>query len=710
MRRLLFISAVASGCLLAEERVELIGMQVDANGSKAHSSGQPIMMYQDKIMNADELFYDQNTSIVEARGNVNLFQAGQYHAISNYTKLNLETDTRHSEPLYMFDQNSSAWMSTTESDSCANVIDLKSGAVSGCNSVDPLWKIRFSSANYDTDKQWVNLFNARLYIKDAPVFYLPYFGYPTDTTRRSGLLMPTLGFSSGEGFYYLQPIYIAPQNWWDLELRPQIRTSRGTGMYGDFRFVDSPYSKGSVKIGYFKEQSDYVAKHDLAFNKHYGYNIDYRNSAFLNEWFGLNLKGQSGLYVSGGGMSDVDYLNLQHTDQMYNIMANQVLSRVNSYYSDEDNYFGAYVKYYQYLNLASNRQTIQTLPTLQYHRYLENFLGDHLLVNGDMSVSNFYRPDGKRAVQSDFNVPLTLQTSLFDDYIDASYTANSSLRMIGFYGNERTDEVGSTYEKGMYAQLDHIFKLSSTLVHPYETVTHVITPEVSYSNAGSRLYSGYYKTYHGSCVAGSTNPACDFYSLNEPSDTLALALNNYLIKDGKQIVADRLSQNFRHDQQGNSYGELQNELEWQVSSAVSYYNQTAFNHDRNRVTKEQNTVRYNGGVVTANLGHYYTDVLFNNAPVYTSYWTADATYQYNPNLKFSTLVAYDYKADLVKWAQVGFLYSTRCLDFGLKYVQTILPVVTNANLNGSISDSYIYVTIILKPLGGSAFINKLTNN
>jgi len=696
--------------LLAQERVELFGKSVDANGSIAHSKEPSVITYQDKILNADELLYDHNTSVIEARGNVNLFQAGKYHAISEYTKLNFETDTRHSEPLYMFDQNSSVWMSTSESDTCANEIDLKSGMLSGCNSADPLWKIHFSSADYDTDKMWVNVYNARLYVKKFPLFYLPYFGYPTDTTRRSGLLMPAFGMSNAEGFYYQQPIYIAPQNWWDLELRPQIRTARGSGLYGNFRFVDSLYSQGSVRFGYFKEQSDYALKNDLLYKKHYGYNINYQNSAFLKEWFGADLEGESGLYVNGGRMSDVDYLNLQHSDQIYNVTANQVLSRINSYYSSEDNYFGMYMKYYQYLNQGSDKQVIQTLPMLHYHRYLENFLGDHLLFNGDFSVNNFYRPDGKRAIQGDINAPVTLQTSLFDDYVDVSYTANASARIIGFYGYERSGESQSAYNQGKYAQLDHIFKVGTTLVRPYGAMTHVLAPEISYTNAGSRQYSGYYETYHGGCVAGNTNPACEFYTLSEPSDTATFALSNYLYQEGKQFLVDRLSQNFRRDSQGGYYGELQNELEWEVSSAVSFYNQTAYNHDRSRITKEQNSVRYNDGTLKASVGHYYTDELRNNATVYSSYWTADAEYQYNRHYRFFALAAYDYREALLKRGEIGYVYSQRCLDFGLKYVQNRRPIITNSNINDSVKDSYVFITIILKPIGGTAFNYRMSNN
>jgi len=710
MRKFPLISLIVSTLLLGNDRVELYGTNADANGSIANAGGDPVILYQDQMLSAKELRYDNNTSVIEAKGSVNVFKGGQYHVISDYTRVDLAKDTYYSKPYYMFDQVSEAWMSTEEAQGCNNEIDLKSGTVSGCNSADPLWKIRFSSADYDTDSMWVNLYNARLEIENIPVFYLPYLGYPTDRTRRSGLLIPTFGISNTEGFYYQQPIYIAPQNWWDMELRPQIRTSRGSGIYNDIRFVDTPSSEGSIRLGYFKEQNDYAAQYDLANREHYGYDVYYRHTAPLREWFDLNLEGESGLYVDGSWMNDVDYLNLQQSDETQNITDNQVMSRVNGYYSSEDNYLAAYLKYYQYLDQASNAKTIQTLPSLHYHRYLESFLNDHLLTNADIKATNFYRREGKQAVQGDISIPLIFQTSLFDDYLDASYTVNASGKTIGFFGNVHPGETGSIYKPGYYAQLDHTIALSSTLVRAYnESITHVISPSVSYTSAGSRYYSGYYKTYHGACVAGSLNPACEYYTLDDPSDALSLGINNYIIEDGRQILADRLSQNFRYDAQRSYYGELQNELEWEISTALSYYNQTAYNHDRNRITKEQNTLRYNDGAITVGVSHYYTDELSNNVPVYASYLTADATYQYNRHYRVFGSIAYDYQETLLKRGEIGFLYSQRCLDFGLKYVKNRRPILTNAVTNDSVDDSYIFITIILKPIGGSEFNYNLTN-
>lgn len=713
MGKFYWISLIASTLLLGEDRVDLYGTNVDTNDSTVTATGNPVARYQDQLISADELSYDRNTSIMEARGKVNVFKGGQYHIISDYSRANLLDDTRYSAPYYSIDQSNGLWMSTAEAQGCKNDIDLASGSISGCDSTDPLWRIRFTSADYNTDNMWVNLYNARLEIEDVPVFYLPYFGYPTDTRRRSGLLIPTIGISGSEGFHYLQPIYLAPKNWWDLELRPQIRTLRGSGMYADFRFVDTLSSQGSIRMGYFKEQEAYANKNHLAHLKHYGYDVNYRHSALLQEWFDLNLEGESGLYVDGKWMNDVDYLNLQKSDETQNVTANQVMSRINFYYSGEDNYIGSYFKHYQYLNLNNNGTTIQTLPTLHYHHYLKSFFDNYLLVNGDATATHYYRPNGKRAIEGDFNIPLTLQTSIFDDYIDVSYTANGSAKVIGFYANGRPDETGSIYAQGKYAQLDHTVSLGSTLVKSYDqNLTHVLNPFASYTAAGSRYYSGYYETYHSNqeCIPGNTNPACEYYNLNEPSDTLALGLNNYIFKNGTQLFVDRLSQNFRYDKQGSYYGELQNELEWQISQAVSFYNQSAYNHDRNVVTKEQNTLRYNDGIVSTGVSHYYSDQLRNNIPVYASYWTADASYRYNSHYKIFSNVAYDYHESLLKQGVIGVLYTQRCFDLGMRYVQNLRPVLTTTNANNSINDSYIFITITLKPIGGSEFNYKLSGN
>lgn len=705
MVKISWISLIASSVLLAQGRVELITHSAEANGSIIYAQDNPVVLYDDAILSATEMSYDRNTSIIEAKGKINVFKARQYHIKSDYASFNINRDEQRLKPYFMIDHHSQMWMSSDEASGCKNEIDLTSGMVSGCDSTDPLWKIRFSSADYDSDDMWVNLYNARLEFGDYSLFYLPYIGYSTNDKRRSGLLIPSFGLSNSEGFYYEQPIYFAPHNWWDVELRPQIRTKRGSGLYADFRFVDTASSQGSISAGYFQEKESYVNEYDLANETHYGYGVNYRHSAPLQEWFNIGMEGESGLYIDGMWMNDVDYLNLKHSDETRNVTDNQVISRINAYYSSEDNYMAMYVKHYQYLDKSiAYDDTIQTLPTLHYHRYLESLLQDRLLWSADVMANHFYRPDGMRAVQGDLNIPLTLRESFLDDLIEFRYTLNGSYKIIGFSGEPLIGDSGD-YTNGSYAQVDHTISLESTLVKSYGSNVHVLNPFISYTIAGNRYYSGYYNTYYknGACLAGSTLDECDYYALNKPNDALSLGVTNYLFSNGKQVLVDRLTQGFRYEDQKSYYGELENELEWEINSAVSYYNQTSYNHDRNRITKEQNTIRYSSETITAGLSHYYSDELRNNVPEYASYWTADGTYQYNNNYRFMALMAYDYQEQLFKRSEIGFLYSQRCWDFGVRFVQNRRPILTYPSTSSVANDSYIFLTLILKPIGGSEF-------
>ncbi len=708
MAKRYLIALTAATVLLANDKISIYSQQIEGLDDKIETDSNPIVLYQDKILTADKITYDKNSSTIEAFGSVKIFENDKHFALSEYAKIENERDYKYLKPFYMTNFQDGSWLSASEATACENEIDLKSGMVSGCSSDDPAWKMRFSSGDYDTQKMWVNLYNVRLEIGDMPIFYLPYFGYPTDTTRRSGLLFPIIGVSSSEGFYYQQPIYFAPHNWWDAELKPQIRTSRGHGLYSDFRFIDTPSSDGFVRVGYFKEKISYLDKEDLKNQKHFGYTLRYSHTSPLREWFGID-SGESGLYLDGEWMNDVEYLNLQNSDETQNSTTSQILSRINGYYSGNDNYIGAYFKHYQYLDKASNSETLQTLPSLHYHRYLESFFDDILYVSGDAMINHYYRPHGKRAIEADINIPATFQTSIFDEYLDVSYSAVLSSKAIGFYATDRDIEKDQ-YKNGKYAQLDHIFSIGSSLVKGYsDGYSHVMNPNISYIKSGGRHYGGYYEKYKNRCDS-VTDVACDFYTIDNPTDQLSIGLNNYLFQNGSSVIVDRLSQNFSFDDSTTQKGELVNELEWHINSSLYFYNQTAFDHDRKRITKEQNSLRYSGDSITASAGHYYSDELVDYKPKYSSYLTGDFSYRYDKNYKLFGSVAYDYSDSVMKKGELGILYSQRCLDIGIRYIENRRPTLTNDFASNYKDDRYIFISVVLKPLGGYDFNYKLSGN
>ncbi|HEY9204056.1 MAG TPA: LPS-assembly protein LptD, partial [Sulfurimonas sp.] len=236
LKLLLFLTIIAVS-VIADDKVEVYATSMDTKDNIVTADGEVVVIYQDYQLSAKKAIYDRNNGELELFGNIRANKGGNVKLLGEYAKLNIAKKERTFKPFYMLEQTSDVWISGDGSYAKDAEVDVDTGVMSGCDPNNPIWKMEFTSSDYNTDTMWLNLYNARIYIYDIPVFYTPYFGYSLDTTRRTGLLPPMVGFSSKEGLYYEQALFIAESNWWDLELKPQIRTNRGSGLYTTFRFV-----------------------------------------------------------------------------------------------------------------------------------------------------------------------------------------------------------------------------------------------------------------------------------------------------------------------------------------------------------------------------------------------------------------------------------------------------------------------------------------
>jgi LPS-assembly protein len=726
LKYLLLLSLLTA--LYAGDKVEIYASKLASQNGIVNAAGGVTVIYKDYVITANRAHYDKKTGELELFDNIRANSAGKYKVLGKYAKMNLAKKEKLFRPFYMIDNKSDVWMSGGEGKANDAEIDIGSGTVSGCNPIDPLWTMEFSSSDYNTDSKWINLYNMRLYIYDIPVIYTPYFGYSLDTTRRTGLLKPSVGLSNDEGFYYQQPIYIAQQNWWDLELLPQIRTSRGAGLYTNFRFVDSKVSHGSIKMGYFKEKQGYFERNNLQNDSHYGFNLKYDNRDFLNLWSGHDFSGQSGLYVDINHMNDVDYINLASNNTINQSTATQVLSRINLFYNTTDNYVGAYFKYYQDLTIDNNEETLQKLPTLQYHHYLDTYLKDHLLYSLDVKSTNIYRQVDNKVVQTDINLPVTLQSSFFDEYLNLSYTANLYMQDSAFNG--KNSKTNFDFRDGYYVRNYHTFKASTQLTKGYENVSHVMGLSLIYNKSAWSKDTGFYDDNADYCSnLDNANDLdyksrCEFYNITDIDNAAQLEFTQYLYDNkAQQILYQRLAQRVSYASNTSRYGELENELDYKITSWLSYYNNMFYNYDKNAFSKIFNKVSLSEYGVNLQLSHLYKDSFVpqrsSSDPLQrTSYLTSSIEYAYDRHYSFSALYNYDLETQEKKSMSIGFMYKKRCWDFGIKYSENNRPVLTQNGASSSIYDKYIYVTIVLKPLmqpsKNSSFItyklpNKQTN-
>jgi len=714
MFKVLCISALLSTILLAQDKVEIYASSMESKDDIVKAHDEVTVIYKDYFLTSKEATYDRKSGKLELFGSVRANYKNSYKILGDYAELNIIDKTKSFKPLYLADSKSQVWISSSSADADDVSLEIKAGTMSGCNPNNPLWTMDFTSSTYNTKTKWLDIYNARLYIYDIPIIYTPYFGYSLDKTRRTGLLLPGIGFSSEEGFYYEQPIYIAEENWWDLELSPQIRSSRGFGMYAKYRFVDSSISQGELNLGYFKEKDAYYKQNDLMNDSHYGFNFKYTNTDFINQWFDLNLDAQSGLYIDITDMNDVDYINLSTNNSIDTVTTSQVLSRINMFYNDNKNYYGAYFKYYKDLTLKDNDNTLQKLPTFHYHRYLDTLLDEHFLYNLDVKSNNIYRKINKTVIQTDINAPLTLQTNLFDEYLNLSYIAYIYAQHSSFSGEEQVAS-SDEYKDALYLNQYNILSASTQLTRSYEDSIHVIEFEGQYTFDGFEQKDGFYNYNSKFCsdIANKDDSRCEFYNITDLQESLELSFSQYLYDNlGNEKIYHKLSQQILTKESGDErYADLENELDFHFDDSFNFYNNMFFNYNENKFSKIYNRISYNDEDIDISVSHFYRD-FFNSKN--DSYMTFYSKYNYDTHYSYTLRYDYDLELNLRKNAEIGFLFQKRCWEFGLKYVENNRPVLTLNSNSDSTKDRYIYFTIVFKPFMESSdtpiFIHKLPQN
>lgn len=112
-----------------------------------------------------------------------------------------------------------------------------------CDPANPHWQFRAQRIDIDTEEGMAVARNAVLRVGDVPVLYVPWFMFPIDDRRRTGLLYPSISMSSRNGFDWKQPIYLNLAPNYDATLEPRYMSRRGALLGGQLRWL-YPSGKG----------------------------------------------------------------------------------------------------------------------------------------------------------------------------------------------------------------------------------------------------------------------------------------------------------------------------------------------------------------------------------------------------------------------------------------------------------------------------------
>lgn len=111
-----------------------------------------------------------------------------------------------------------------------------------CRPGDADWLLSADALALDHDEGLGTADRAKLHFLGVPILYVPTFTFPIDDRRRSGLLIPSFGYSNNSGLDLSVPYYLNLAPNYDLTLTPRLLSRRGPMLGGEFRFLTATTS------------------------------------------------------------------------------------------------------------------------------------------------------------------------------------------------------------------------------------------------------------------------------------------------------------------------------------------------------------------------------------------------------------------------------------------------------------------------------------
>ena len=216
--------------------------------------GDVVLRKAGTVIHADRLEYDQPTDQVKAVGNVRINHKGD---VFEGQRLELKVDAfegSFDEPRYRFLKNDGHGQAERAEFLDESHTVIHHASYTTCRRKPgpdwlPDWILRATSISLDNDEDIGSASGAVLSFKGVPLLPIPSISFPLTDKRKSGVLPPTIGYGTDNGFELTVPYYwnIAPNR--DATISPMFMARRGVDVGGEFRYLEPSYS-GVVRANY----------------------------------------------------------------------------------------------------------------------------------------------------------------------------------------------------------------------------------------------------------------------------------------------------------------------------------------------------------------------------------------------------------------------------------------------------------------------------
>jgi len=684
---------------LAQGKIEIMAEDLSANETTITAKGNVVVHYDNSIIQSSFATYDRANHLLTLKGkSVELMGYQGSKIESGEVVIDTQTKETHFKKTFLSDAHD-IWIFANKAVKKDDNLTFSSSMISSCDVNSSDWAIYSENSHYDGKNHYMTMNDVKIKLWDMPLIYTPYLAFSTHSKRSSGLLFPAFGYSETEGFIYEQPLYLALSPSWDIELNPQIRTNRGEGIYGTLRFADSPYSHGGIRLGYFRDQDNYVADYELTNKTHYGFEMLYSSSKVIERVVNKPVDVQDGLYLDIVLLNDIDYIYLQKKPMNHFGVASFMESKANYFVNNNDYFGGVYAKYFIDTTVEENNATMQILPTIQLHKYLQSVFSNNLTYSADLTTNNYTREEGTTVELMEFYAPIEYTTTLFDGFVSLSFKEDLYYKK-ALYGNETYDI--DEYE---YYNAIHRAQIFTDLTKKYSEFVHVLQPSLIYSipsNQDSDLEE----------FEALEDTQKKLYSPGFEEEDITFRLSQYFYDEGGSLkFYQRLSQSYLPEQEEYNWGDISNEMQYNIAN-WQLYNLVIFSHQFNKIKEMSSRINWGGEGYGIGLSHSYERLYSwdedEEIKTYekTNDLKLDVGYQITNRLTLNMGFTYDLDNDdtedeLQSQYRIGFKYDKGCWNLALGMKQEIRALLTEDG-SKSIEETLFAFQLNFVPFGGVA--------
>jgi len=259
-------------------------LDFDQTSGRYHAQGNVRLIQGEFTLTGEQLWWNKLTGEVDASGQVHFTGPGE-----ELTGQRMSYDFQKGTGVV--EEGEASWPEKSLRLSGQRIEQLGTqafrlydGRITLCDGERPSWSVGSRQADV-TVGRYLTAKHALIYIKDVPVFYLPYVMIPIKSERESGFLMPSLGFSSRRGTEVKTAWYQVMGRNMDATIFLDNLSKLGTGVGLEYRYIFTHGQAGTFK-GYSVFAQDGVNRRAVDW-KHFGQiNEDLRlvaDAEFVNE-------------------------------------------------------------------------------------------------------------------------------------------------------------------------------------------------------------------------------------------------------------------------------------------------------------------------------------------------------------------------------------------------------------------------------------------